>query len=122
MTMNDKHTILFIKLAAVMIAFFGCIYLFFGEELVRYVEKKSVLKNISSQFFDPDSVEFRNVNFDNGILMCGEVNGKNRYGAYVGFKKFYVVVSGIKDNLDVTVDDDSDFSKRMIHGMCEKKK
>lgn len=41
---------------------------------------------------DPDSTKFRNVrlvDFAQGKLVCGEVNSKNSYGGYVGFKQFY---------------------------------
>jgi hypothetical protein len=42
-------------------------------------------------FKDPGAVQFRGV-FISGKAMpvlCGEVNGKNSYGAYVGFRRFY---------------------------------
>ncbi len=41
---------------------------------------------------DPGSAQFRNMVVYNGgkeKAVCGEVNGKNSYGGYVGFKKFY---------------------------------
>lgn len=40
---------------------------------------------------DPYSAHFRNVrivSFANGKVICGEVNAKNVYGAYVGFTRF----------------------------------
>ncbi|MCU4623464.1 hypothetical protein KTJ54_15365 [Acinetobacter radioresistens] len=40
---------------------------------------------VSSTLKDPDSAEFRNVKG-----YCGEVNAKNSFGGYVGFKRFYV--------------------------------
>ena len=47
--------------------------------------------------FDPDSVKFRNLVWKNPIdksgrqivVLCGEVNSKNRMGGYIGFQKFY---------------------------------
>lgn len=51
-------------------------------------------KVVADAFRDPDSVRFR----DMGIYqkynselkyICGEVNAKNGYGAYVGYKSFY---------------------------------
>ena len=42
-------------------------------------------------FKDPDSVKFRNI-FLSQIdvpIVCGEVNAKNSYGGYTGFKKYY---------------------------------
>lgn len=49
---------------------------------------KKVVANLMK---DPSSVQFRNmkvVTRSKGTVVCGEVNGKNSYGAYVGFKKF----------------------------------
>ena len=45
-------------------------------------------------FFDPDSAQFRNIvgyRVQTGDqIICGEVNAKNRFGAYVGYQGFYV--------------------------------
>lgn len=43
---------------------------------------------------DPGSAQFRNlrsVTNANGTAVCGEINGKNAFGAYVGFQDFVVV-------------------------------
>jgi hypothetical protein len=40
----------------------------------------------NSVLLDPASAEFRNV--ANGPEVCGEVNAKNSYGGYTGFKVF----------------------------------
>ncbi len=53
----------------------------------------------SSQMKDPSSVEFRNVEGykrgDTGLVaICGEINAKNSYGGYVGYKHF-TSVAGI---------------------------
>ncbi|MEN2980254.1 hypothetical protein P7L78_26385 [Tistrella bauzanensis] len=41
---------------------------------------------------DPDATQFRNVRIvpygAGGRLACGEINGKNSYGAYTGFVRF----------------------------------
>lgn len=53
------------------------------------IEKaKEAIKN---QLKDPDSAKFRNVrvsNFNDGQILCGEVNSKNSYGGYVGYRIF----------------------------------
>lgn len=41
-----------------------------------------------SQLRDPDSVQFRNERLTDAGWLCGELNGKNAYGAYAGFKRF----------------------------------
>lgn len=40
---------------------------------------------------DPDAVQFRELFISDNALktLCGEVNGKNAYGAYVGYRRFY---------------------------------
>lgn len=51
---------------------------------------------VTRDFNDPGSAQFRNiravnVTLDGGaqeVRVCGEVNGKNLYGAYVGFSGF----------------------------------
>ena len=46
---------------------------------------------VASSLKDPDSAQFRNVriaNYMDGKVVCGEVNGKNSYGGYVGFGPF----------------------------------
>lgn len=44
-------------------------------------------KLAADQMKDPASVMFRNVGSREGIV-CGEINGKNAFGAYVGFQRF----------------------------------
>ncbi|MFC0202922.1 hypothetical protein [Novosphingobium soli] len=49
------------------------------EETKRYITK---------DFIDPDAAQFRNIK-PHGRCLTGEVNGKNRFGGYVGYHKFY---------------------------------
>lgn len=47
--------------------------------------------SIANTLKDPESAKFRNVRlvkYLEGSVICGEVNGKNSYGGYVGFKPF----------------------------------
>jgi hypothetical protein len=44
---------------------------------------------------DPDSAQFRNMDVrDTGkdFAVCGEINAKNSYGGYVGYRQFYVLL------------------------------
>jgi hypothetical protein len=50
--------------------------------------KTAVLNSLK----DPDSARFRNTSV-NGATYCGEVNAKNSYGGYVGFKRFVAIGS-----------------------------
>lgn len=46
------------------------------------------LSEVASLLIDPSSAQFRNVREGNAAL-CGEINGKNSWGAYAGFTPFY---------------------------------
>ncbi len=50
-------------------------------------EQKEARAYIANTLKDPESTQFRNEVFKDNVL-CGELNSKNSYGAYVGFKKF----------------------------------
>ena len=52
----------------------------------RQVE--AALELVTGSMKDPGSAQFRNTRV-HGSLVCGEVNAKNLYGAYVGFRAFY---------------------------------
>lgn len=44
---------------------------------------------VTHDFFDPTSAMFRElVASDSGRQICGYVNGKNRFGGYVGYRPF----------------------------------
>jgi len=46
---------------------------------------------VADRLKDPGAAQFRNVRvvpYLEGKVICGEVNGKNSYGAYVGFRQF----------------------------------
>lgn len=54
---------------------------------------------VSANLLDPSSAQFRNMKVarmtdsDGGgviAVVCGEINGKNGFGAYAGFHPFYV--------------------------------
>lgn len=48
---------------------------------------------VSRELKDPASAEFRDVKVA-GPAVCGQVNAKNSYGGYEGFRRF-VVVNGV---------------------------
>lgn len=60
-----------------------------------YFYKHSYRSFLVESMIDPSSVMFRNENFsaDNEYL-CGEINAKNRLGAYTGFEKFIANKNG----------------------------
>jgi hypothetical protein len=61
---------------------------------------------------DPDAAQFRNVKeCPTGFYVTGEVNGKNSYGAYVGFKTFYANSAGAHIVGDNEYADEDDYRK-----------
>lgn len=59
------------------------------KQQIAYAKEKA-----SYDLLDPQAAQFRNiysVSSGNGHdFVCGEINAKNSYGAYTGFKRFYV--------------------------------
>lgn len=55
---------------------------------------KAAKEAISRDMKDPNSAQFRDIKqYKNGSfdVVCGEVNAKNSYGAYTGFRPFVVI-------------------------------
>lgn len=59
-------------------------------------QKSSMEEKVAAEMIDPSSVQFRNTYITKSDLellgpaiLCGELNAKNSFGGYVGFKKFY---------------------------------
>jgi hypothetical protein len=47
--------------------------------------------NLTETFKDPQSAQYRSLfisKYGDARVLCGEVNGKNSYGGYVGFRRF----------------------------------
>lgn len=71
-----------------------------GMHVKKFGQDKTITeikKFISDSLKDPSSAQFKNfrlVDFAGGKLACGELNGKNSYGAYTGFTPF---VAGVAD-------------------------
>lgn len=65
---------------------------------------KDIQDKVTYDFFDPTGAQFRNVRAVDVTLktgaqerrVCGEVNGKNRMGGYVGYQMFGGVIEGGK--------------------------
>lgn len=63
---------------------------------------------VAYNLIDPDSAKFREVRTTDVGAVCGQVNGKNRMGAYVGFKDFVAFENGGEwDTRIVDLNDDS---------------
>ena len=56
--------------------------------------EKVAKAGLTQDYFDPSAVQYRNMvtkgkDSPGGYTFCGELNGKNKYGSYTGFKRFY---------------------------------
>ncbi|MDH1260380.1 SPOR domain-containing protein [Pseudomonas atacamensis] len=69
---------------------------------------------VADRLKDPDSAKFRNERqvADGGV--CGEVNGKNGFGAYSGFAPFFAMKA--PDGFDVVID--SSLSDPFVSKIC----
>lgn len=68
--------------------------------------KKAVLEGLK----DPDSAKFNNVRlvkYLEGSVVCGEINAKNSYGGYVGYRQF---VGGIDDASIIKIESNPDYA------------
>ncbi|MEQ7873097.1 hypothetical protein ABDK56_03705 [Sphingomonas sp. ASV193] len=67
-----------------------------------------VSKAMQSSLFDPASATYLNLRTSASGDICGKVNAKNRFGAYVGYKDFVLLkrgglyISDFNDGLDST--------------------
>ncbi len=74
-----------------------------SEALKGKAARVEALKSrLTASLSDPLSAQFRNLSlsFDDQFL-CGEINGKNRFGGYVGFRRF-----AVSDNAEYIEDND----------------
>lgn len=53
------------------------------------------LADVRARLRDPDSAQFRNVKVTRDGVVCGEVNGKNAFGALAGFTPFVFTSQGL---------------------------
>ncbi len=76
----------------------------YASETRLFYEKNGLEKTIAAaqvaakkDLKDPDSARFQNLRiaeYDGGNVVCGEINAKNSYGGYVGYKRFAAGTSG----------------------------
>lgn len=97
---NSQFPLRMLSVMLLCIALCSCDYIPGTKSNIRKVGKEIA----SSQLLDPSSAQFRNMGvYEN--TACGEINGKNRMGSYVGFQRFYVFtgpkVAFLDPNFDV---------------------
>jgi hypothetical protein len=86
------------------------------ENFVRFAKAAA-----TQSFKDPSSAQYRVLFISGNVLpvLCGEVNGKNSYGAYVGFRRFYA--SGQEMLNAVETEREAMVFEKMWPSMCGEK-
>lgn len=74
------------------------------------VAVQKVQDKVAYGLIDPSSAQFRDVFVRDGWV-CGQVNGKNRLGAYVGFKPFYGAYVAATEPMGYIYDPDDQVSE-----------
>ncbi|MCB5187391.1 hypothetical protein LG200_05150 [Methylobacillus caricis] len=85
-------------LAVFALLLLGCLaYVQYGYHLDGDI--RATMNKIRHNAKDPDSIQFRSLRKVKARIaeadiktICGEYNGKNSFGAYVGFTPFYALV------------------------------
>lgn len=62
-------------------------------------DRQALEERVRSAMKDPESVQFRNGDIHFAYqgarpVLCGEVNARNSFGGYVGFRRFVATLSG----------------------------
>jgi hypothetical protein len=62
--------------------------------------------NLTSSMRDPASVQWKGlfISKTGAQSLCGEINGKNAYGAYVGFMRFYATTEKLLSEIESAKD------------------
>ena len=99
-----KKKLMWVGLVVIVLAGLYALYVesFGSPELMRASAAESAVK---ASLFDGDSAKFRGVHAVNIITICGEVNAKNRFGAFTGYTEFSV--TGEDETAIVALDKES---------------
>jgi hypothetical protein len=66
-----------------------------NKELALPMSEDELKLRVRNSLKDPNSAEFKDVRWVAGKALCGQVNAKNSYGGYVGFKFFVADSDGV---------------------------
>jgi hypothetical protein len=70
--------------------------------------RQEIFELVTDDFRDPLSSQFRRLQRGSKPnVYCGEVNTRNMYGAYVGFKPFMVILEPTAKSVDIIPSDDT---------------
>lgn len=88
-------------------------------QLQEHKFKQAAHKRLDDVLNDSESARFKNerVVWESGsdisMTLCGQINAKNRMGAYVGWRRFYangILVDGESMIFDVSIDTEDDYT------------
>jgi hypothetical protein len=83
----------------------------------------AALQAVRESLLDPSSAQFRSVRQMPNGAVCGEVNGKNRMGGYVGFQPFAADLAKQVVNLQTSQNhatNDSSSREMKINAICDR--
>lgn len=89
MQWNENRRDVAIWSGFVVLAVVGVFGWKYGRDLLASSQGKAAAAEL---LIDPSSAMFRKVRVvrDHGVVVvCGEINGKNRFGGYTGFQRFW---------------------------------
>lgn len=81
-----------------------------------YLQQSEAEQAVAKEFKDPESSKFRNVKRLFEGEFCGEVNTKNGFGAYAGFRAFHAIRKP-GGEWGVVIDNDTLKTSRAICGL-----
>ena len=76
-----------IATGAILIATIASVFTF---RWVNTADERFAREKLANTLKDPSSVELRNLHRLNEKEICGDLNAKNSFGAYTGFKAFHI--------------------------------
>lgn len=89
------------KILKIFVAIVGAMMAMQATQAQMMMKERSVFikeakEQVANSMIDPESARYRNLFLSELATqaLCGEINGKNRYGGYVGFQKFYSIPFG----------------------------
>lgn len=113
---NNKKYLLCL---AILLIIIGALWWLALPKFKHSMHIKNAKSKIEYSLNDSESARYRNVRFNIGKRMmksvCGEINAKNKFGAYTGFKKFMYFA----DEDLVFFETDDDFVERAWINYCE---
>jgi len=65
------------------------------KDKVAFTSEEDLKRIVIDSLKDPNSAEFKDLRHLEGKALCGQINAKNSYGGYVGFKAFVADSQGV---------------------------